>query len=98
MPIKLCEAEKQVGPSDCSTSFGMYQVSPESPDAMRIAYIRYKEPPTLAQMAQPAEFWLCDRTPGKHREIAHVDEVYMHNGSCIQCPENNLLVLHVGLP
>ena len=89
----LGKAERQVGPSDSSTSFGLYQVSPESPDASRIAYIRYKQPPTLAQMAQPAELWLCDHNLENHRKVADIGEAYTHNGADVQWLEDDLLVL-----
>lgn len=86
--------EHQVGPAEFSTSFSVYTVSPESPDATRIAYIRFENPPTEEAQIQPASLWLCSRDDlSDHRKVADFGECTPHNGAGVIWISNQHIAL-----
>lgn len=70
-----------VGPAGQSTSFGYYDVSPESPDGTRIAYVRFLEEPADRRDGKPGELWLCDVNLQNHRKLCDIPLIRPHNGA-----------------
>jgi hypothetical protein len=61
-----------------------YNISPESPDGTRIAYVirdaEAKNSDNGGRM--PGSLWICDRDLSNHRKIRDLKAVSSHNGVC----------------
>ncbi len=63
-------------------SFSIYNVSPESPDGSRIAYVVYDYYPDPNELVAPVSLWVCDRDITNHRMVKKLEDVTCnHNGA-----------------
>lgn len=67
---------------DQYASFGIYNVSPESPDGSRIAYVVYDYYPDPNRLVAPVSLWVCDRDLKNRRMVKRLEDVTCnHNGA-----------------
>ncbi|WP_308984097.1 hypothetical protein [Thalassobacterium sedimentorum] len=84
----------KVGQGNYSTTFGIYDTSPESPDGSRIAYIRFLQEPKHERDGHPGELWLCDSDLTNHRKVCDVPIVRPHNGAQVFWVDDQTLGFH----
>lgn len=80
-----------VGPATHSSSFGLFDVSPESPDGKRIAYLRYLQEPSGPRDSQPGELWICQADLTQHHKVCDIPNVRPHNGAQVLWVDNHTL-------
>lgn len=67
---------------DQYASFGIYNVTPESPDGSRLVYVVYDQYPDPNRLVANASLWVCDRDIKNHRMVRRLEEVICnHNGA-----------------
>lgn len=81
-----------VGPQEHSSSFGIYNTSPESPDGSRIAYVRFTQEPEDPKDGRPGELWVCDTDLTHHRKVRNMGPVRPHNGSQVFWGNDHTLI------
>ena len=81
----------QVGDGAQSTSFGIYDTSPESPDGSRIAYVRFLEEPANPRDGRPGELWVCETDLSHHRKVCDISLVRTHNGAQVFWLDNETI-------
>jgi|GEM_PF-1768453 hypothetical protein len=74
-------AERQVGPSNVSSSFGFYGTTPENPAGRLVAYVAYKPGITPDSTRQEGELWVVDTDFANPRKVADITGFSPHDGA-----------------
>ena len=77
----------RVSPEGAFCSLGSYDVSPESPDGTKIAYMKWTAIPTSASGGK-GEVWTCSRDLKTRTKVVDVYNVCVHNGAATAWVDN----------
>jgi hypothetical protein len=73
-----------------TTTFGIFDTSPESPDGTRICYTRFlKTPDEKNRLPIPGELWVCNRDLSNHRKVTEFEIKPVHNASRASWVDND---------
>ena len=75
-----------------TTAFGIFGVSPESPDGSRICYTRFLATPSAkTKDPVPAELWVCHHDLSNHTKVADLSIKPIHNAARAAWVDNTRL-------
>jgi hypothetical protein len=78
LPLTVSKASQitKVSIGGNNSSFGYYNVSPESPNGKRLGYVLIP-----ANSRHDMELWICDINLKNHQKIATIQNIGVHNGA-----------------